>query len=287
MSPPPDPPLDGALLDELWDFGDPASSERRMRAQLQTMPTATTAHRELRTQLARALGLQQLFDAAATELDEAEAAGPDVPIVRTRTALERGRLHNTAGRPAQAVPEFEAAVATARSAGNEFLLIDALHMLAIADPEHNDRWTLEALTATDAATDARAKRWAGSLHNNFGWTLHDRGDPAGALREFEAAREAYQRSGTTEQIRVAHWAVARALRSLGRYDEARVIQNELIQGEQDGYVSEELAELLLVTGRADEARPHFARAAELLAADPWFDEPERLARLRELGAHQG
>jgi Flp pilus assembly protein TadD len=55
---------------------------------------------------------------------------------------------------------------------------------------------------------------------------------------------------------------------------------------EDGYVSEELGELLLALGRGDEARPHFRRAADLLSQDAWLAErePERLARLRQLGA---
>ena len=60
--------------------------------------------------------------------------------------------------------------------------------------------------------------------------------------------------------------MARALRSLGRFEPALAIQQQLVDGPKDGDVSEELAELLLATGRAPEARPHFARAAHLVAA---------------------
>jgi hypothetical protein len=46
-----------------------------------------------------------------------------------------------------------------------------------------------------------------------------------------------------------------------------------------------MGECLLALGRADEARPHFARAYELLSQDEWFpaDEKQRLARMKELG----
>ena len=48
---------------------------------------------------------------------------------------------------------------------------------------------------------------------------------------------------------------------------------------------EELGECLLALGRADDARPFFARAAERLGADAWLaaHEPDRLDRLRRLG----
>ena len=156
-------------------------------------------------------------------------------------------------------------------------------MLAIADSSRSDEWTQAALGVTEATGDPRTRRWAGSLHNNLGWSRHDQGDHTGALEQFQRALDAYRIDGSPEQVRVARWAVARALRSLGRYDEALAIQQQLIDGPEDGYVSEEFAELLLATGRTRESRPYFARAAQLLASDPWFDEPDRLARLADLG----
>ena len=78
--------------------------------------------------------------------------------------------------------------------------------------------------------------------------------------------------------------MARCLRALKRYDEALAIQSELIQHPEQGYVSEELGELLLVLGRADEARPRFRTAFELLTQSLGVkpSEATRLARLKEL-----
>ena len=90
------------------------------------------------------------------------------------------------------------------------------HMLVIVDRDRADEWTELALHLVAAAEDPRAARWAGSLHNNSGWARHDAGDYAGALTEFEAALTAHSAHGTAEQQRVAHWAVARALRSTAR-----------------------------------------------------------------------
>ncbi|MBN9174199.1 MAG: hypothetical protein J0I70_08605, partial [Microbacterium sp.] len=116
-------------LDELWDFGDAAASEARLRAAADAASGADAD--ELQTQVARALGLQGRFAAADAVLD---ALDPDAsPTVRVRADLERGRLRNSAGEPDAAVPLFERAAEAAASARLFFLEVDALHMLAIAD----------------------------------------------------------------------------------------------------------------------------------------------------------
>ena len=55
--------------------------------------------------------------------------------------------------------------------------------------------------------------------------------------------------------------------------------------EIDGFVTEEIAECLLILGWKDEARPVFARAYAELSADDELGsrEPDRLERLRMLG----
>jgi hypothetical protein len=72
---------------------------------------------------------------------------------------------------------------------------------------------------------------------------------------------------------------------LKRYDEAPAIQNDLIQYPEQGYVSEELGELLLVMERPDEASLRFKKAHELLSQSLGSDpsQANRLARLKELG----
>lgn len=50
-----DKPVDGASLDNLWDFGDPAGSEARFQAQLGQLDPNGIAAAELTTQLAPAL----------------------------------------------------------------------------------------------------------------------------------------------------------------------------------------------------------------------------------------
>jgi tetratricopeptide (TPR) repeat protein len=229
--------LDGARLDALWDFADPAGSARRLQEESAEEP----ARSELDTQVARALGLQGDFaggDAVLDAIDSTDA------VVTIRVALERGRLLNSSGRPADAVPYFSAALETAVEHGEDFLAVDAAHMLGIAQPERSAEWTERGIRIVDSSTDDRAKRWAIALHNNRGWALHDDGHFDEALAEFELADAAAKAHGTQEQQHVAQWAIARCLRSLGRIPEALAIQEQLFAADPtDEYVVEELAAL--------------------------------------------
>ncbi|TMC11556.1 MAG: tetratricopeptide repeat protein [Chloroflexi bacterium] len=270
----------------LWDFQRADVSEARFRAALAAAQGEDVM--VLRTQLARALGLQRRFDEGAAELD---ALGPEdelTPLVRTHLRLERGRLLNSSGQRDASIPHFLRGLETAEAAGLDVLAADAAHMLAIVETgEAQIPWARRALAIAEASTDPRARRWAESVTHNLGWTLHDLGRHEEALGEFQRALELRQRQGDPERIRVGRWTVARELRGLGRLDEALAMQRELdTAGTEDGYVSEELGELLLGLGRPAEARPYFARASELLSRDAWLVslEPERVRRLARLGS---
>lgn len=191
-------------LDELWDFADAAASEGRLlAAQADTEPGSPIAA-ELATQVARALGLQDRFDDADRVLDEVDSSDG---IVLARVLLERGRIHNSSGDAAAAIPLFEEALAAASAEGDDFLTVDAAHMLAIADPERAAHWTARGLETVDETTDARTKRWSVSLHNNLGWRLFDDGNAAAALAEFELAADAARDHGTPQQQAWAQEAI--------------------------------------------------------------------------------
>ena len=202
--------LSQAVLDELWDFGDPVASEARLRAAVEAETDAAT-RAELETQVARALGLQERFDEADALLSTLPVASP---VVSVRIALERGRLRNSSGAAESARPLFELAAEVAASADLTFLRVDALHMLVIADPEHAPEWTGRALEVLDPTTDPRTLRWLVSLHNNAGWAHLDAGRPLDALAEFERAQDAAARWGTRQQQRWAAEAVAEARAAL-------------------------------------------------------------------------
>jgi len=57
------------LLDELWDFGDPAGSERRLACEAASQAHTDAERAELLTQQARALGRQERFGAGRALLD--------------------------------------------------------------------------------------------------------------------------------------------------------------------------------------------------------------------------
>lgn len=244
-------------IQALWDFDDPAASEQRFRAALAQEPVLDAAL-ALRTQIARTMSLRGRFDEAHRLLDavDAELAGAG-PEPRVRTLLERGRSWRSAGEPAKARPLFLQAEQLARTARLEYLHVDALHMVALVqpDPEAQLEWTHRALAAARAAQDAQARRWEGSLLNNLGWVLHDAGRHEEALAQFRAALAARERDGApTTRVREARWAVARELRALGRHDEAlallRALEAELAAaGASDPFVPEEIAENLRALSR--------------------------------------
>jgi len=185
------------LLDELWDFSDPAGSERRFAAEAASLAHTEPERAELLTQQARALGLQERFDAGRALLDSL-GQGADA-AVSTRVKLEGGRLLNSSGNAAAAVIEFADAAALARSGALLFLEIDALHMLAIADNAQSREWTAEAVDRALAAPDDRTRRWLVALYNNLGCSCAEAGDLDQAMAAFLQAQEWAERVGTEQQ----------------------------------------------------------------------------------------
>lgn len=226
----------------LWDFDDPAASERRFRERAEGADPDDRM--VLMTQVARALGLQGRYDEGHAVLDDLSPTPGEVAV---RIALERGRLLRSAGEPTQARPHVAAAARTATSEGLDVLLVDALHMLAlVADPADQLALNERALVVARASADRRARDWDASLLNNIGMVHADAGDFAAALASFEEALAARRRIGEEARTRVARWMVGWALRHLGRLDEALAVQRALqaeldALGDADPYVEEELA----------------------------------------------
>ena len=196
--------LNQQTLDQLWDFDDPALSEDRFRAAVSEDRYDADERAELSTQLGRAIWLQGRYEEADALLD---AIDGDEPTVAVRVLLERGRLLNSSGHPQMAVPLFEQAAELADHLGEEFLAVDALHMLAIADSAHAETWTRSALEYASTVHDERTKRWIVALHNNLGWTLHDAGRCTEAKVEFQLAEQWAGRVGTPRQQELAREAI--------------------------------------------------------------------------------
>lgn len=280
-------------LASLWDFGDPAASERRFRELLAEIDPAQRPHdaAEVLSQIARAEGLQRRFDAAWQTLARAESIldGSD-SRARVRIRLERGRIMNTSGDASGSVAEFEPAWAMAKRLREDALAVDAAHMLGIVVPDEGGHdWNMRALRLAESSADPAARRWTASLRNNIGWWLHDRGRLEEALGMFTHALAEREQAGRRGDTLVARWMVARCLRSMTRFDEALKLQRDLAadharEGSEDGYVQEELGECLLALGKPADAAPHFRRAHELLSTDPHLaaTAPERLQRISRL-----
>ena len=280
-------------FDSLWDYANPHQTETRFREILLQVPENNLAYLELLTQIARAQGLQHKFDRAHQTLDQVERRlGKYSSRAKVRYLLERGRTLNSSGRPEEARPLFEQAFNMAKDLSEDFYAVDALHMLAIvAPPASGLDLNLRAIQMAESSSQTKARGWLGSLYNNTGWSYHDLGRYDSALEMFERAEAARRAQGRVNEIRIAQWCVARALRSLKRVDEALSTQMALKEefeddGENDGYVYEEIAECLVMMDRAEEARSYFARAYEVLSQDPVLieKEPERIARLKTLSS---
>jgi tetratricopeptide (TPR) repeat protein len=285
-------------FDALWDYNQPAETEQKFRALLDslTLPDDAPYRLQLLTQIARTQGLQRQFDEAHQTLDTVEPHIHANPVVAIRYHLERGRTFRSFGTPEKSRDHFMQAWDTARAAHEDSFGVDAAHMIAMIEPpEKQHEWNLKALDIVEKSDNPRAKKWAGSLYNNIGWTYHETGDYTNALDMFEKAlafREAHKQE---REARIARWAVARAMRSLGRIPEALAIQERLLKEweqageESDGYVYEELAECFYTMGAGEEAKKYFALAYAALSKDEYLaaNEPARLERLKQLGTGQG
>lgn len=281
-------------FDTLWDMDQPQATEARFREILPAARLAadTSYLCELLTQLARTEGLQGKFESAHSTLDEADGLSrDDMPRTRVRCLLERGRVFNTSGHKDSARPLFLQAWELAQANGEEYLAVDAAHMMGIVEPPDQKLvWELRALAFTEASGDPHTRTWLGSLYNNLGWTYHDLGQYDMALDLFQRGLAWRQQQSNPRATRIAAWSVARALRSMDRYDEALELQRENLReaatiGDTAGFIPEEIGELLSALGCLDEAKPYFAAAYAALSLDPWLqrDESERLERMRQLG----
>ena len=276
-------------LRPLWDFADLDASERRFRAALADEPSAA-ARAEILTQLARVEGLRGDFDAGERLVEEAESEAAGELLPRVRIELERGRLYRSSGDRERALPLFESAYALALEADEGFLAGDAAHMaaLAAAGREGYLAWTERGIALAEA--DADARYWLGPLLNNLGWEHYEAGEHAEALAAFERALAVREDDpGNPEPIALARYAVGKALRALGRSDEAVPLVEQAAawaeaEGAPDGWYHEELALEYAALGRGGDAREHARLAIPLLeAADPSLaDDAERWAALRRL-----
>ena len=284
-------------FDVLWDYQHPDQTETIFNQLLKVSERNNdlSYHLQLLTQIARAQGLQKQFVEAHHTLDMVQdQLNPELVVPTIRYLLERGRVFNSSDQPEEAGNWFQHAWELAQVHEEAaYFAVDSAHMLAIAASSFDEKiaWNTAALAVAEASTHERVKRWCGSLYNNLGWTYHEQAEYERALEYFQEALQWQQEHGKTREMLIARWCIGRTLRSLQRMAEALALQEELLaewqksEEEPDGYIFEEIAECLLVSGRQAESHPYFAQAYTVLSQDIWLvsQEKERLERLKQLG----
>jgi len=289
-----DDPMALPDFDAKWNFDDPAATQKVFMEILEgvSFEDHPEYHLELRTQIARTLGLQQKYEAAHATLDVVEAdLTPAFTTAQLRYLLERGRVFNSSKQPERSRSYFLESWELGQKHGADLYAVDAAHMLGIVDvPEARLSWNEKAVELAEKSPDPGAKTWSGSLYNNIGWTYHGQGEFEKAMAAFKKTYDWYAERNDEKYMGIAEWSIARTHRSLGDLDEALKIQKKLaremaVSGNEDGYVYEEIAECLYAKGEIEKAKPLFLKAWEILSQDIWLqqNEEERLERLKELG----
>ncbi len=274
-----------------WNYSKPAETEVRFREFL-AEATSPAEQAEIRTQLARSVGLQRRFDEAHEILNQADAQiTNDMPVVKVRALLERGRVYNSSGNAEQAREYFLNAFEAGKQCNHDDYTVDAAHMMGIiTKAEESLQWNELAISIAQNTEQEMAKRWLASLLNNTGWTYFSMGNYTRALELFKDALEFRRKQNNIVEIHIAQWCVAKTLRMLGNVEESLSMQRAMLAERaeknigEDGYIYEETGECLLALGKPDEAKPHFAKAHELLSKDIWLqaNEQPRLERLLAL-----
>ncbi|MGD0140109.1 MAG: tetratricopeptide repeat protein [Tepidisphaeraceae bacterium] len=276
----------------LWDYRDPAATERRFRDLLPQSASDPAYHVELLSQIARTHSLRGNFTEAHALLDQAESLlKPDMHRPGVCCLLERGRTYNSDGNPQAALPLFQSAYRLATEHHFDFLAVDAAHMIAIAhpDPAEQLRWNLQTIDLVESCADLTLRSWLGPLCNNAGWTYHDQGDYPRSLALLQKAQVYHDQFGDAKAKFIARWSVAKLLRLNDRRGEAleiqQLLESDMTAGnDPDGFVYEELGELYLLQNRHDVAREYFRKAYPLLEKVDWLVQSElaRVERIRKL-----
>lgn len=282
-------------FDKLWDYHDPAGTEIKFREILDEVKNSndTSSFLQLKTQIARTLGLQMKFDDAHNFLNEVEKeiSVNDDPVARVRYYLERGRAFNSSKQKEKARELFLSAYELAKKEGEDNFAVDAAHMMGIVEPaDESLRWNEIAMKDAEASEVPKARNWLGSLYNNTGWTYFDMKDYDKAHAVFTKCKNWYEEKESPLETAIAKWSIAKTLRMMGKTDEALEIQLALLKDIEDGkagsdgYIYEELMECFLLKNEKEKAADYAGKAYELLSKDIWVaeNEKDKLERLKKI-----
>ncbi len=279
--------MDNFPLEKFDDLfvGDPIEIERNLGALL---PRAEgdedrSLYPQILSQMALAQAMQKRFEEAHRTLDNAEdLEGATLPRARARLLIERGRIFWQAGDPGRGRSLFEKAFALSREHELHEHAVNAAHLIAIVseDPEEKITWNLQALDLATQSDQMRAQAWLGSLYHNLGHAYLETKAYEKGLEAFQRAVAFRESEGLAINVAAAKWGVARALRFLGRCDEALPYLDPTVEVPAlRGLIYEELSEIY-----AAKSASYAQLAQSDLSQDEWFQKlhPERLKRLQEL-----
>lgn len=281
-------------FDTMWNYGDPSGTRAKF---LEVLPKAEKSGNaeylaQLLTQIARTLSLENKFDEALATLDRADKLISDtMHLARVRYLLERGRTFNSSNHADKALPLFVEATNLAMQHHIDHHAVDALHMVAIAQPDPKDQieWNLKGIAM--AEPNEKLHGWLWALYNNIGESYLKLHDYSNAYQYFHKLAE-YQTKRVGKVDMYTEKDEAKCLRLLGKPADALALMQPYYSKfaearTPDGYISCEYAEDLEALGRHDEAKPIFSEALALLEKDEEFvtNYKEQLERLKHFSSH--
>jgi len=284
-------------IDGYWSSGDFATIEAAIRSALPTDVNGewgTTALDAI-TQLVRVQNLQGKTTEAKENLELARklimAIAPEKQTrLEIRLLLEEGRHLCLSMMPSKAQTHFSQAWTMATAANEIALAIEAAVMLSISQPpKYRNDWLQRAIELAEKTDVQQAKLWLAQLYLMDGWHAFDFRRFDDALKSFKSALERPREHGEMTSLILIKWCVARAMRALGRIQEALDIQRELLaevssEGKLNGHVFLEIAECLQLLRKTEEAKTYFESAYKELSVNGWYtdNKASELSRILHL-----
>ncbi len=282
-------------ISEMWDFSNPYKCEKNFLKKIKEHSDSAFEVWELKTQVARALGLQgqfveafKLLDSIQTDLEHApQCISRD--LVRVRYNLEMGRISILNKKACKSIAYLKFAFQLACNIEADDLSIDAVRMLvSVVSVNERIEYGLKGINIALKSRDERIRSNVGELAIELGKAYFSRQEYQKSIEQFMHACDFFSKAFDAEKVRHIRRSICIAQRFLGQHKEALLelrVQEQWHKkfGTTDGIVFEEIAENLLSLGHISSSK-YFSKALECFEADSSVEEkePEKLARIRKL-----